>query len=104
MPGLHVAAGGVADCTGMPEEQPMTTFNTAGVARTYAAINGLDFDSQDDWFEACQGYHVGMDHNEAVVEQCGQISVQGYDRVLECVRAPHPPTTVHKDLAGTWWK
>lgn len=62
------------------------TFRTAGSARTYAAMHGIDFDTQDDYCDICDAYHVGVEHDEAVPDQCGAIALQGYNTVLECKR------------------
>ena len=80
----------------------MSTFATAGEARTYAAINGLDFDNQDDWCEACYAYHVGIDHSAAVPEPCGSVGMWGFNVLLECARPPHDDNQ-HRDLAGASW-
>lgn len=80
----------------------MSTFVTAGEARTYAAINGIDFDSQDDWCEACYAYHVGIDHPTAVPQTCGSVGIWGFNAINECARPRHEGDP-HRDLAGTCW-
>jgi hypothetical protein len=77
------------------------TFKTAGEARTYAAINGIDFDNQDDYCDVCEAFHVGLDHDAAVPEQCGSLSLQGFNTVLECKRAPHDDD-LHDNGVSSW--
>jgi len=77
------------------------TFTDAGEARTYAAMHGLDFDNQDDWCDACSAFHVGVDHNEAVPDQCGVVEIQGYSTVLECIR-PAGHDGVHDNGGSSW--
>lgn len=80
----------------------MSTFEDVGQARTYAAINGIDFDNQDDYCEACRSYHVGCGHEVAVPFECGQVALQGFNRVLECNRPTHEDDE-HRTLSGTCW-
>jgi hypothetical protein len=79
------------------------TFTDPGQARTYAVLNGLDFDNQDNYCGACRAYHVGVTHDVAVPEQCGDTHISGFSAVNDCQReAGHPPD-VHRDINGTLW-
>lgn len=80
---------------------PDGTFATAGEARTYAAIHGIDFDNQDDWCDACSMFHVGISHDEAVPDQCGRIDLQGYNTVLECI-LPASHDGAHDNGVSSW--
>lgn len=80
----------------------MSSFDDAGPARTYAAINGFDFDAQDDYCEACRVYHVGCDHEQEVPVECGAVGIQGFTTLLECNRPPHEGGE-HRTLTGTAW-
>ena len=80
----------------------MSTFDDAGPARTYAAINGVDFDAQDDYCEACRAFHVGCSHEQAVPAECGEVAIQGFSTVLDCNRPPHEDSE-HRTTTGTTW-
>lgn len=80
----------------------MSSFGDIGQARTYAAINGIDFDIQDDYCEACRAYHVGNDHADDVPVECGETLIHGFSTVLDCNRAPHEDGD-HRTTAGTAW-
>lgn len=81
----------------------MSTFTDYGQAQTYAAINGCAIDAQDDYCEACRAYHVGCDHADEVPKECGAVSVQGYEVILECKRPPHEGGE-HRNLVGNTWQ
>jgi hypothetical protein len=80
----------------------MSTFEDYGQALTYAAIKGLDIDPQDNYCEACRAYHVGEDHEQAVLVECGEVGIQGFTTILECNRPPHEDTEHRTDTGTTW--
>jgi hypothetical protein len=80
----------------------MGSFDDAGQARTHAAINGVSFDNQDDYCEACRTFHVGCSHQQAVPVECGEVAIQGFDVVMGCNRPPHEDIQ-HRMLTGSAW-
>lgn len=78
------------------------TFATADEARRYAFANNLEFDNQDDWCDICEAYHVGTEHDQAVPDQCGFVSIHGFNTVLECKRAKGHPPDRHDDGINSW--
>lgn len=79
------------------------TFQSAGEARTFAAIHGLNFDNQDDYCEACDAHHVGYDHSDAVPVECGSMRIHGFNIALDCNRPPHDDDR-HRTVHGTAWR
>jgi hypothetical protein len=78
------------------------TFDKPEEARGYAFVNNLDFNNQDDYCEICVAYHVGIDHDQAVPDQCGEISLQGFNTILECKRAKGHPPDQHDNGTSSW--
>lgn len=71
-------------------------------ARTAAAIAGVTFDAQDNYCEACRGYHVAADHSDDVTVECGAVAIQGFSTVLDCNRPPHDSND-HRTVTGVSW-